>query len=89
MWFDNDLVSALMESIMMPGISNHSTTMTFGPNSTARAFVTNEIVQSETEPQSPQNEASAEDQWPYSWDPGSWPITTSEPIQMGIEHIPG
>lgn len=48
MWFDDDLVSALMEPIMMPGANNHSTDMTFGPNSTARAFISNGSVQSET-----------------------------------------
>lgn len=86
MWFDDDLVSALMEPIMMPGINNHSTDMTFGPNSTARAFVSNGSVQSETEPQSPPNEASEEDRWPYSWDPGSRPITACKPIQMDRTH---
>lgn len=86
MWFDDDLVSALMDPIMTPDINNHSTDMTFGVNSTARAFISNGGVQSETEPQSPPNEASEEDRWPYSWDPGSRPITACKPIQMDRTH---
>lgn len=86
MWFDDDLVSALMEPIMMPGIHNQSMDTTMTANNIGKPYVLNENMQSENEPQSPPNEASEEDRWPYSWDPGSRAITACKPIQMDKPH---
>lgn len=86
MWFDDDLVSALMDPIMMPGINNQSTDTMITSPSTARAYALNGNMPSECEPQSPPNEASEEDRWPYSWDPGSRAITACKPIQMDKTH---
>jgi hypothetical protein len=86
MWFDDDLVSALMEPIMMPGIHNQSMDTTRTANDIGKPYVLNENMQLENEPQSPPNEASEEDRWPYSWDPGSRAITACKPIQMDKTH---
>ncbi|OOQ89105.1 hypothetical protein PEBR_10657 [Penicillium brasilianum] len=86
MWFDDDLLTALMDPIMMPGVDNHSADTAITLPSTARAYALNTNMPSESEPQSPPNEASEEDRWPYSWDPGSRPITACKPIQMDKTH---
>jgi hypothetical protein len=86
MWFDDDLVSALMEPIMMPGIHNQSMDTTMIANNIGKPYSLNDNMQSENEPQSPPNEASEEDRWPYSWDPGSRAITACKPIQMDKMH---
>lgn len=86
MWFDDDLVSALMEPIMMPGIHNQSMDKTMAGNHIGKPDVLNENMESEHDPQSPPNEASEEDRWPYSWDPGSRAITACKPIQMDKTH---
>lgn len=86
MWFDDDLVSALMDPIMMPGLNSQPQAPTITSLSTTRAYALSGNLQSETEPRSPPNEASEEDRWPYRWDPGSRPITACKPLQMDKTH---
>ena len=86
MWFDDDLVSALMEPIMMPSIHNQSMDTAMTTKILGKSDIASENMKLENEPQSPPNEASEEDRWPYSWDPCSRAITACKPIQMDITH---
>ncbi|KAJ5177128.1 uncharacterized protein N7482_003005 [Penicillium canariense] len=86
MWFDDDLVSALIEPISMPPFNNLPTETTITQDNKLGNPIFNEAIQVASQPRSPPNEASKEDRWPYSWDPGSLAITTSKPIEMDKRH---